>query len=66
MAQLKAETDLRKEVLKIESDAVKDDKKAQIDLAKESMKQEQENIRLAAELQADNQKEMINIITDEQ
>ena len=66
MAQLKAETDLRKEVLKIESEAVKDDKKAQIDLAKESMKQEQENIRLAAELQADNQKEMINIITDEQ
>jgi hypothetical protein len=66
MAQLKAETDLRKEVLKIESDAVKEDKKAQIDLAKESMKQEQENIRLAAELQADNQKEMINIITDEQ
>lgn len=66
MAQLKAETDLRKEVLKIESDAVKEDKKAQIDLAKESMKQEQENIRLAAELQADNQKEMINIITDKQ
>lgn len=65
MAQLKAETDLRKEVLKIESDAAKDDKKAQIDLAKESMKQEQENIRLAAELQSDNQKEIINILTDE-
>lgn len=65
MAQLKAETDLRKEVLKIESAAAKDDKKAQIDLAKESMKQEQENIRLAAELQSDNQKEIINILTDE-
>ena len=65
MAQLKSETDLRKEILKIESDAVKDDKKAQLDLAKESMKQEQENIRLAAELQSDNQKEIIDIITDE-
>lgn len=65
MAQLKAETDLQKEVLKIESDAVKDDKKAQIDLAKESMKQQQENIRLAAELQSDNQKEIINTLTDE-